>query len=255
MPNTARIPNPGRASLTSRIGDGRHATDPEDQAGEQRKHRAQAARHHQADRRSRHAACWIWLLHDTLPLTRMASPGPCPRARRGQHSHSSGCLSIIATDAKCVRFLKCARRRSQMMPFPRTLFVRGCAALAPPLRSDRSRTVDVRVQAAQRDLARLARALLSLAILVGLPSDVRAADSQVTITQPSDAMSLRVRPVLADGDRRQHRHLGQQRLDGGHRNVAGRPVRLGDDRGGRVVQLHVRHARARSATSACRTRT
>ena len=36
--------------------------------------------------------------------------------------------------------------------------------------------------------------VLSLAILVSLASDVRAADSQVTITQPSDAMSLRYDP-------------------------------------------------------------
>lgn len=36
--------------------------------------------------------------------------------------------------------------------------------------------------------------VLSLAILVSLASDVRAADSQVTIVQPSDAMSLKYDP-------------------------------------------------------------
>ena len=36
--------------------------------------------------------------------------------------------------------------------------------------------------------------LLSLAITVSLASDVRAADNQVTITQPSDAMSLKYDP-------------------------------------------------------------
>ena len=35
---------------------------------------------------------------------------------------------------------------------------------------------------------------LSLAILVSLPSDVRAADNQVTVVQPSDTMSLRYDP-------------------------------------------------------------
>jgi plastocyanin len=36
--------------------------------------------------------------------------------------------------------------------------------------------------------------VLSLAIVVSLPSDVRAADSQITIVQPSDTMSLRYEP-------------------------------------------------------------
>ena len=36
--------------------------------------------------------------------------------------------------------------------------------------------------------------VLSLAVLVSLPGVVRAADSQITITQPSDAMSLRYEP-------------------------------------------------------------
>ena len=36
--------------------------------------------------------------------------------------------------------------------------------------------------------------VLSLAVLVSLASDVRAADNQVTIIQPSDAMSLRYEP-------------------------------------------------------------
>ena len=37
--------------------------------------------------------------------------------------------------------------------------------------------------------------VLSLVILVSLASDVRAADSQVTIVQPSDAMSLKYEPA------------------------------------------------------------
>ena len=36
--------------------------------------------------------------------------------------------------------------------------------------------------------------VLSLAVLVSLPSDARAADSQITVVQPSDAMSLRYEP-------------------------------------------------------------
>lgn len=36
--------------------------------------------------------------------------------------------------------------------------------------------------------------VLSLAVLVSLPSDARAADSEVTVIQPSDAMSLRYEP-------------------------------------------------------------
>jgi plastocyanin len=35
---------------------------------------------------------------------------------------------------------------------------------------------------------------LSLLILVGLPGDARASDSQITITQPGDTMSLRYDP-------------------------------------------------------------
>ena len=37
--------------------------------------------------------------------------------------------------------------------------------------------------------------VLGLAIVAGLPSDVRAAESQVTIVQPSDALSLRYEPA------------------------------------------------------------
>ena len=37
--------------------------------------------------------------------------------------------------------------------------------------------------------------VLSLAILVSIASDARAADSQVTIVQPSDAMSLKYEPA------------------------------------------------------------
>lgn len=37
--------------------------------------------------------------------------------------------------------------------------------------------------------------VLSLAIVAGLPSEVRAAESQVTIVQPSDTLSLRYDPA------------------------------------------------------------
>ena len=41
---------------------------------------------------------------------------------------------------------------------------------------------------------RYAALVLSLALLVTLPTDVRAADKEITITQPSDTMSLRYEP-------------------------------------------------------------
>jgi plastocyanin len=88
-----------------------------------------------------------------------------------------------------------AEMGNQTMAFPRTLFVKWRRL---PLAGDRDVIGDVPpmlvlrlVCASWRTYAAL---FLVLAMLVGLPGDVLAADVQVAIVQPGDSMTLRYDP-------------------------------------------------------------